>query len=444
MSLSDFEEIKPLGKGAFGQVVLVKRKSDNILYAMKKVKIGSMNSKDKENALNEVRVLASMDHPNIVAYKEAFYDDETLTLHMIMEYAEDGDLQSKIKLHKQNKTTLPENLVWSYLIQTLHGLKSLHDKKIMHRDLKSANVFLMKNGTLKLGDLNVSKVVKMGFLYTQTGTPYYASPEVWSEKPYDYKSDIWSVGCVIYELCTTKPPFRGNSLEELFKAVTKGVYDPIPNAYSKDLQQVLALLLQVNPSKRPSCDALLKNPLIAKRIDYEYVTVCSGNLLNTIKIPLKAEDINKILPKLKRYDGTSNDSQIPFLLDNTKLKSTNDLPNLQNLLVGSSSKHGILQTSDKKRTTSKNKSVPPKGDRSEIIGRKAILKENIISTNIKAVSKDKYSDKMINKCEITNSEVKRNKIYINPTPIIDLNKKNGNVKATIGKPRTGSQIVIPK
>ena len=92
----------------------------------------------------------------------------------------------------------------------------------MHRDLKSANVFLMKNGILKLGDLNVSKVVKMGLVYTQTGTPYYASPEVWADKPYDYKSDIWSVGCVMYELCALKPPFRGQNLDQLYQCVKKG------------------------------------------------------------------------------------------------------------------------------------------------------------------------------------------------------------------------------
>ncbi len=139
-----------------------------------------------------------------------------------MEYADDGDLESKITKHQKNKTNFSENELWSYLIQMIQGLKSLHDNKIMHRDLKSANVFMMKNGLLKLGDLNVSKVVKMGLVYTQTGTPYYASPEVWADKPYDYKSDIWSVGCVMYELCTLKPPFRGQNLDQLYQCVKKG------------------------------------------------------------------------------------------------------------------------------------------------------------------------------------------------------------------------------
>jgi NIMA (never in mitosis gene a)-related kinase len=102
------------------------------------------------------------------------------------------------------------------------GLKDLHDLKIMHRDMKSANIFLFKDMTAKLGDLNVSKVVERGLSYTQTGTPYYASPEVWKDQPYDFKSDIWSLGCVIYEICSLHPPFRADDMQALFKKVTKG------------------------------------------------------------------------------------------------------------------------------------------------------------------------------------------------------------------------------
>lgn len=98
----------------------------------------------------------------------------------------------------------------------LRGLKSLHDKQIIHRDIKCANVFMMKSGDVKLGDLNVSKVAKQGLLMTQTGTPYYASPEVWKDKPYDIKSDIWSAGCVLYEMTMLQPPFKGNDMADLY------------------------------------------------------------------------------------------------------------------------------------------------------------------------------------------------------------------------------------
>ena len=216
MSISDFEILKELGKGAFGTVCKVKRKADGNIYAMKRVKISQLNSKERENALNEVRILASLTHQNIIGYKQAFFEEDSKTLNIVMEFADDGDLDSKIQNHNKNKTNFPENEIWSYLIQMTSGLKALHDNKIMHRDLKCANIFLMKGGSLKLGDLNVSKVVKMQLAYTQTGTPYYASPEVWSDKPYDYKSDLWSVGAVIYELCSLKPPFKGTTLQDLY------------------------------------------------------------------------------------------------------------------------------------------------------------------------------------------------------------------------------------
>ena len=130
---------------------------------------------------------------------------------------------------------MPETLIWAVLIHMVKALKVLHSMKIFHRDLKSANVFLCKDGTTKLGDLNVSKVAKKGLLYTQTGTPYYASPEVWKYQPYDHKSDIWSLGCVLYEMTTLKPPFRANDMNGLYKRVLKGTYPKIPSSYSPDL-----------------------------------------------------------------------------------------------------------------------------------------------------------------------------------------------------------------
>jgi NIMA (never in mitosis gene a)-related kinase len=219
MSLTEFEVLDKLGKGAFASVYKVRRKKDSQIYAMKRVNFGTMKTKEKDNALNEVRILASVQHPNIIGYKESFYDDQTKTLNIIMEFADEGDIDGKIKKHIERKTNFPENEIWSYLIQVLQGLRALHNAKIMHRDLKSANIFI-KSGIIKLGDLNVSKLIKrLGMDHTQTGTPYYASPEVWGDKPYDYKCDIWSVGCIIYELCALKPPFRANDMSGLYRAI---------------------------------------------------------------------------------------------------------------------------------------------------------------------------------------------------------------------------------
>jgi len=120
-------------------------------------------------------------------------------------------------------------------------------------------VFLDKAGIAKLGDMNVSKIAKNGLLYTQTGTPYYASPEVWKDKPYDSKSDIWSLGCVIYEMTTLKPPFRAEDMVGLYKKVIKGAYSKIGDNFSKQLGQVIKAMLQVNPSNRPDASQLLNS-----------------------------------------------------------------------------------------------------------------------------------------------------------------------------------------
>ena len=155
-----------IGKGAYSKVLKVTRRSDGQTYALKKVFMKGLSAKEKENALNEVRILASLESPYIIKYKEAFIEDNPSTLCIVMEYADGGDLYEAIKKHKKDRTYFEEDEIWSVLTQVVMGLHTLHQKKCLHRDLKSANVFLNRDGTVKLGDLNVSKVAKMGLAYT--------------------------------------------------------------------------------------------------------------------------------------------------------------------------------------------------------------------------------------------------------------------------------------
>lgn len=223
-----------------------------------------------------------------------------------MEFCDDGDLFQKITQHQQNKTKFEEEQVWRLVFDVVNGLKALHDLKILHRDMKSANIFLNKDGQAKLGDMNVSKVAKKGLLYTQTGTPYYASPEVWDDKPYDSKSDIWSLGCVIYEMCTLKPPFRANDMEGLYKKVVKGQYGRIPKTYSFELHHLIDMLLQVDPHRRPNCgtlfldlDEIIKMPILQKRQSEQsdMLDEVINGLMNTIRIPKKIHNLQDRLPK---------------------------------------------------------------------------------------------------------------------------------------------------
>lgn len=169
-----------------------------------------------------------------------------------MEYADAGDIQKKINLHLSNHTHFTETQIWQAFIQMTKGLRALHEINILHRDLKCANVFCTKDHKYKLGDLNVSKVAKRGMARTQTGTPYYTSPEVWKDRAYDSKCDIWSLGCVVYEMASLSPPFKASNIKQLYTKIQRGIFQRIPSFYSDDLANMINLCLKVNPSLRPS------------------------------------------------------------------------------------------------------------------------------------------------------------------------------------------------
>ncbi len=303
MSLNDFYIKELLGKGSFGSVHKVQRKSDKKIYALKQIKIAQLKEKDKKNSLNEIRILASLSHKNIIGYKESFFDENSKTLNIIMEYADDGDISIKIKNNIKKSLLFSEKTIWNWIIQLLEGINYLHENGIMHRDLKSANLFLLKNNILKIGDLNVSIISKNGMAYTQTGTPYYAPPEIWKDKPYNYKCDIWSAGCIIYEICTLHPPFRGTNFKELYNNIIKGNYLDIGFNYSNDLRNLLKMMIVVNPDKRFNVKQILNSDIVKKKIkDFNFKEddfIGSGKafLMKTIKLPKDMNEINRNLPK---------------------------------------------------------------------------------------------------------------------------------------------------
>ena len=345
--MNDFKIISKLGEGAYSTVYKVKRNIDNNVYALKKVKLLNLSEKEKQNSLNEVRLLASIKSNYVISYKEAFFDEKDSTLGIVMEFADGGDLYQKIVEHKKTATFFEETDIWRIFIQLVKGLKALHDLKILHRDLKSANVFLLRDGTAKLGDLNVSKVARRGLGYTQTGTPYYASPEVWKDQPYDNKSDIWSLGCVLYEMITLRPPFRAQNMEGLYNKVIKGQLNKIPERFSNELFEIVKLLIQVNSDLRPSCDDILKNKIIQKRNEYfKNFTGEQENedkaLLQTIKMPKNLLFLSDKLPKPNysksiqniKHNSTdkinsNNFKNISNIVDNEQMKNIKILPKVK-------------------------------------------------------------------------------------------------------------------
>ncbi len=305
--MKNFEIINKLGNGAYSEVFKVRRKADSKIYALKKVKLKNLKEKEKQNSLNEIRILASIKSPFVISYKEAFFTEEDKTLNLVMEYADSGDLYQKIKLFKKKKLFFEEKDIWKIFIQITRGLKSLHDLNILHRDFKSANIFLFEDGAAKIGDLNVSKILNKSLGQTQTGTPYYASPEVWNNSPYDCKSDIWSLGCILYEMLTLNPPFQADDFDGLYKKVIAGKYNKINSRYSEDMNEILKLLFKVNPKERPTCDELLKLDLIKKRIEFfkaeagldfnDIDSLDDNELLKTIRISKNLVGLKDKLPK---------------------------------------------------------------------------------------------------------------------------------------------------
>ena len=261
--MENFEILEKLGKGAFSVVYKVRRNIDNQIYALKKVQITNLSEKQKTNSLNEIRVLASIKCKYIVNYKEAFLDTKDSTLCLVMEYADRGDLSKRIEEEKKRNRYFNERDIWRIFIQLVKGLKSLHDLNIIHRDIKSSNIFLFSDGTAKLGDLNVCKILSEDTLgKTQAGTPSFAAPEVWMEKPYGLKSDIWSLGCVLYEITALKCPFRADNIVELNNKILIGSFKRIPKKFSNDLNNMIEHMIRFEPEKRISCKQILECDLV--------------------------------------------------------------------------------------------------------------------------------------------------------------------------------------
>lgn len=208
----------------------------------------------------EASILSALHHPSIITHIESFEEDGFLCL--VTEYAEKGDLSNK--LEERKGTLLPEDQVLDYLVQISFAMLYLHKKKILHRDLKLQNVFLSADNMIKLGDFGIARVLKntMECAKTVVGTPYYLSPEICENKPYNHKSDVWSAGCILYELCVQKHAFEANSITALVRKILRGQYEDIPANYSSNTRTLINAMLQQKPSARPAFLTILQQPFL--------------------------------------------------------------------------------------------------------------------------------------------------------------------------------------
>nr|KAF6349498.1 NIMA related kinase 1 [Myotis myotis] len=263
--MEKYARLQKIGEGSFGKAILVKSTEDGKQYVIKEINISRMSNKEREESRREVAVLANMKHPNIVQYRESF--EENGSLYIVMDYCEGGDLFKRI--NAQKGILFQEDQILDWFVQICLALKHVHDRKILHRDIKSQNIFLTKDGTIQLGDFGIARVLNSTVELARTciGTPYYLSPEICENKPYNNKSDIWALGCVLYELCTLKHAFEAGNMKNLVLKIISGSFPPVSLHYSYDLRCLLSQLFKRNPRDRPSVNSILEKGFIAKRIE---------------------------------------------------------------------------------------------------------------------------------------------------------------------------------
>ena len=324
MSLN-YKVLQQLGEGSFGKAFLCKKESDGSLCVIKQVLIEGMDQKEKDDVLNESNILAKLDHPNIIKFYDVFESKKPKhMINIVTEYADGGDLSEKIKERKNKNNNFTESEILDYFTQICLAIRHIHKKKIIHRDLKSGNIFLMKNGFVKLGDFGIAKGFQktMDKAKTMVGTPYYLSPEILENKPYDSKSDIWALGVLLYEMMTFKMPFNANSLPMLSVKIMRGNYIPPPTIYTKDLRELVAKCLTVDAKMRPTIDEILKTPLIQNRIR-SFLDEVQYNKEFSKTITKKYKEKEKNVIKVKEIKGLNVEVFEPSIISGNPINNLN-------------------------------------------------------------------------------------------------------------------------
>ena len=477
-----------LGVGSYGTVYKVCKKTTGKIYVIKQISLLGLTEKEILEYKSEAKLLSSIKSNYVVKYFDSFIDNHNLNI--LMEYCDGGDLYQYLEKNKKKKIKLKEKTIWQIFIQMLIGLNSIHKKKILHRDIKSQNIFLTKNLDIKIGDLGVSKkLIQTNFAKTFIGTPYYLSPEICMEKPYNDKSDVWAIGCILYELCTFNYPFNAKSQGALLLKILNSQPEKIDNNYySKDLQNMINLLLNKNYELRPSCRDILKMKIIlekAKKYNLinDIMNECDNiniNLLNKKisfkenkkennifekQINIKSKNcknnfyfncneekpqknnnnkiIKEALTKIMKKQTGKNDNIISLI--NNALKGVESTKKEKNIIIDNNNKIKYNKSKEKinkdfnteERINKKDKKIDIINIDKIISVDDNILKENtnkIKSKNIKEFADNlnsyvsRYKTSEIKEKKVASKIIKENNTFITP-----LSKKEKNVEINLDK-----------
>ncbi|XP_021514150.1 serine/threonine-protein kinase Nek2 [Meriones unguiculatus] len=309
--VEDYEVLHGIGTGSYGRCQKIRRKSDGKILVWKELDYGSMTEVEKQMLVSEVNLLRELKHPNIVRYYDRIIDRTNTTLYIVMEYCEGGDLASIITKGTKDRQYLEEEFVLRVMTQLTLALKECHRRSdgghtVLHRDLKPANVFLDGKNNVKLGDFGLARILNhdTSFAKTFVGTPYYMSPEQMSRLSYNEKSDIWSLGCLLYELCALMPPFTAFNQTELAGKIREGRFRRIPYRYSDGLNDLITRMLSLKDYHRPSVEEILESPLIADLVAEE-----QRRSVERRGRPWKLQDSSPVLSELRLKEKQLQDRE---------------------------------------------------------------------------------------------------------------------------------------